>query len=783
MGICGWLKGFGVIVCCIIGFNDCSTAQITPDATLPNNSSIRRQNDIRVIEGGTQAGNNLFHSFKEFSVPNGTSVYFNNDFIIQNIITRVTGTSISNIDGAIKAKGSANLFLINPNGIIFGNNASLNIGGSFVASTASSVNFGDGTKFSTIEPTTLLTVSVPIGLQFGTTAYPIINQSQLEVLREKTLALVGGDVTLEGGKLIADGGLIDVLSVAPNNLVSLQPTSQGWKISYNNVQNFQDIQLKARIAEADTVSSAIDVSAEGGGNIQLAGRRLLITNGYIYAHTPDEKPGGDIIVNATESVEIGERGSLFTGTKGVGNSGNIIINTSKLIVRDSGQLIVFNSGSGSGGELTVNASDSVEISGGIGFNNFFIASGLYSATYGAGNAANITINTGKLMIQGGGKISTQSEGILSSSNRQLIPATGRGGNLIVNALESIDITGKNTSGSAVSSLLAGTEGLGDAGNLFLNTNKLVVRDGARVAVGSQFRKDVNYIGDARNLGSAGALEVRANSIILDNQGKLVSQTDLGKGGNISLQVQKLLLLRRNSQISTSAGELQAVGDGGNIYINAYNGFIVAEPFENSDITANAFKGSGGKVSVNAAGIFGIVQRSRNDLEKLLTTKDANELDPQNLPTSDITAFSQTNPILNGQVSINTFDVDPNRGLFQISTEPSQPKLTQSCLAPTGQRINKFTITGRRGLPANPNDYLINYNIYTDWISTPPDTENIKNIHQNTHLTPNQLPTPVIEAQGWIIDADGNTVLVAQAPTNHNSSLNHLSYVPRLKCAP
>jgi filamentous hemagglutinin family protein len=175
MNIWGCFKGLGVLIASAIAlFETDATAQIIPDTTLPNNSSIREQNRIRIIQGGTQAGSNLFHSFEEFSVPDATTAYFNNGLDIQNIITRVTGKSISNINGALKANANANLFLINPNGVIFGNSASLDIGGSFLVSTASSLNFADGSKFSvTDSQTTLLTVSVPTGLQFGTTAAPI----------------------------------------------------------------------------------------------------------------------------------------------------------------------------------------------------------------------------------------------------------------------------------------------------------------------------------------------------------------------------------------------------------------------------------------------------------------------------------------------------------------------------------------------------------------------------------------------------------------------------------
>ena len=204
-----------------------TAAQIIPDNTL--NSTVKSQGNIRVIEGGTQRGDNLFHSFQEFSFSvltgdiTGDTAFFNNDLAVRNIITRVTGESPSNIDGMIQANGIANLFFINPKGIIFGANASLQIGGSLVASTANSLKFADGTEFSATPSQTapLLTVSVPIGLQFGSNPGEIVNRSQaslngavnsfdlpagLQVQSGRTLALVGGNVSLEGGNLTAAGG-------------------------------------------------------------------------------------------------------------------------------------------------------------------------------------------------------------------------------------------------------------------------------------------------------------------------------------------------------------------------------------------------------------------------------------------------------------------------------------------------------------------------------------------------------------------------------------------------
>ncbi|MBD2770573.1 filamentous hemagglutinin N-terminal domain-containing protein [Iningainema tapete] len=779
-------QGLGLAIGGVIAlWANCAIAQITPDATLPNNSRVTTQDNIKIIEGGTRAGSNLFHSFEQFSLPTGSTAYFQNAADVHNIISRVTGSSISNIDGIIQANSTANLFLINPNGIIFGPNASLNIGGSFIASTASSLNFADDIKFSAINPQTtpILTVNVPIGLQFGATAAPIHNQSQaspdgainiferpvgLQVQPGKTLALVGGDVTLEGGNLTAASGRIELGSVAGNSLVSLNPTNKGWMLGYEGVQNFQNIQLIQRTINGSKISSIVDGSGkDGGSNIQVQGRTVEL---------------------------IGNLVRLISQTTDVGNGGDLTITTRKLIVRDGAQAITSTIGEGAGGNLTVNAEESVDLIGGfpVPNTNRFISSALASTTFAAGKAGDMTINTVELRIQDGALISVESSGVRPPSliSQQFIPATGQGGNLTVNAQQSIELIGTSANGSP-SGLFASTAGSGSAGNLNLITGQLIIHNKAAVTVSSQARKDVTYLTDAGNLGKAGELNVTARSIQLDNQGKLTAETDLGQGGNITLQVQDLLLMRRNSQISTNAGKALAGGDGGNITINARSGFIVAVPGENNDITANAFKGSGGRVQINANGVFGIVPRSREDLARLLRIDDSTTLDPQRLSTSDITAISQTNPTLNGVVNINTPDVDPSQGLINLPVEPSEPKLASGCKAGVAQNQNSFIITGRGGLPPNPREALRSNSVQVDWVTLPEDMgvgepvsrgagEPVRKVHRSSQIPKSASPA-IVEAQGWIVDANNDIILVANVPNATPDS--PLFNSERLPCVP
>ncbi len=329
-----------------------ANAQITPDATLPQGerslvdlgSGEVNGKIVDLIKGGAIRDINLFHSFLEFNVSEGQRVYFANPAGIQNILSRVTGANPSNILGTLGVNGGANLFLINPKGIVFGQNAKLDVSGSFVGTTADGIGFGNQGVFSASNPeppSPLLTVN-PNVFFFNQIPGNITSQAKLEKLAVDNLLLLGGDVEVtEDSKISTNqGGNILLAGLGAPGQVAL--TRDGNKLGLD----FPDGVKKGNVR---VTNSTIETLVPEDGNVDGGEIRIIADSLEVETSNKDQgistitqgnaHKGGDIIITADSSVTVttnndGENKpnqGIFTITEESGGTGGKITITSGLI--------------------------------------------------------------------------------------------------------------------------------------------------------------------------------------------------------------------------------------------------------------------------------------------------------------------------------------------------------------------------------------------------------------------------------------------------------------------
>ena len=603
-------------------------AQIVPDATLPQNAIVTPNGSTFAIDGGTSAGTNLFHSFSEFSVPTGTEAFFNNGATIDNIITRVTGSNISSIDGLIRANGSANLFFLNPNGIVFGSNSSLDIGGSFMSSTAESLHFADGVIFSAIAPTPdpILTISMPVGLQFGRTPSAIVNRSQattltpfpgdlplpidtgLEVASGQTLALVGGDIVLENGNLTALQGEIHLMSIGHSELVTFSWSPVRLVFNTDDIETFGNIDIFG--------TSTLTASGLGGGAIRLHGSEIDIredanlladtfgdANGrgieiggdrlrlqedaLVSTATFGAGNGGNLTIETVESVELSGPGFATTqelvlpalvstldannigfgaivATQGEGRAGMVTIETRNFIMRDGAFLSTSTNSNGMGGDIKVRA-EAIEIDG---------ASLLSSTGLGTmGNSGDIVLETQTLSIVNSGNIFAITLG------------SGSGGNIVVRATDIVGINGVAPNGLLASGVAASSIfGSGTAGTIEIEARRIVISEGGAIVSqsGVSFAEiDISQGGPSNNtiLRASESIEVRGASPDdrLTSFPSNVSTTSFGNApaGDVIIETGNLVV-EDTAFLAVDGGGTSFLGENGNGTADAGTLEIVAD---------------------------------------------------------------------------------------------------------------------------------------------------------------------------------------------------------------
>jgi filamentous hemagglutinin family protein len=562
-------------------------AQIAADGSLSTTvNSLDGRNFT--IEQGDRSGNHLFHSFQEFSVPTQGSAVFNNAADIQNIITRVTGNSISNIDGLIRANGSANLFLINPNGIIFGANAQLAIGGSFVGSTANRLRFADGTEFGVGDrggaiQSALLTVSAPVGLLLGGEPgkiqvdgmgtgepFPTTNFG-LAVAPGRSFALVGGNLELNGG--IVTASRIDLSSVA-NGEVRLVPNLLGWQMSLGEVQSYGDIHLSGR----SLIWSPYPVIQPSDG-VQIQGRDIRLDNAQVATVTLSDQNSSPITVNATNSLDLrGVNSQAYPFSSWIttqvnagasGQGGNVQITSPNLSLQDGAMIQTATQGSGRAGNVRIDAGK-VQISGysplsaNPELGALLLNSRIASETSGDGAGGDINLVANRVNFENGGQVR-----VMTAPT-----ASGNSGNIRVNVAGTINAREaylvNPLIGSGVSALNFGT---GNSGDITVVGDRLNLRDGGSLF---SFNQSSGAGGDV-TVRMRGAIDSRRTNPRYPILSSTINASTLGvgNGGQLSVSAPRITL-QDGAEIGTyTLSQLNGItfpgagtGNAGNVRVRA-----------------------------------------------------------------------------------------------------------------------------------------------------------------------------------------------------------------------
>jgi filamentous hemagglutinin family protein len=580
-----------------------SQAQIAPDNSMSVPTQVISPSDkLFEIIGGTETGSNLFHSFTEFSVKEENIARFiNNNPAIQNVISRVTGASTSEIFGKIQSGGSAsnfNFFLLNPNGIIFGPNASLDLKGSFIATTANAIQFGDRGFFSASSPNDPSLLIVQPSAFFFNQVRPnsIIYQGDsqplagLKVSDDKSLLLLGGDVIIDGGKVTAPNGQIELGGLAGTGKISLNVKGNNLSLGFPKSVVRADILL--------TNGSLVDVSDRGSGSITINSQNIeisgisQITSGILTNSVSSGAKAGEISLHATGKVKIDNLSAIgsLVNQGALGNSGDILIDAGSLQINGA-RLFTLADGKGDSGNIIINIRSNIDLKGRSSDSEAFASVIANQVLNGEGNGGNITINAeslsladaasiqtttsakgnaGNILIRvrdfislenitnettqirtavepgaigNGGTIDIQSRSLLLTGGSQLLASVfrtldgisggiGKGGDITVNSFDSVNISGVGIDGFS-SGIFAdtGTGAVGPAGNIAVNTLAFRIADGAVVNA------------QTNNMSNGGNIRVNANTFEAINGGQLISSsTSSGNAGSITVNANKLVNL-------------------------------------------------------------------------------------------------------------------------------------------------------------------------------------------------------------------------------------------------
>jgi filamentous hemagglutinin family protein len=607
----------GVALACAVaaGGPSAAGAQIVLDGRLGPPGGALVGPDYRIDSTrGVIRGGNLFHSFEAFHLrtigPTIESATFTNSqaAAIGNVVSRVTGGAPSVIDGRlVSAIPGAHFYFLNPAGIAFGPNASLDIGGAFHASTAHVLRFANGDRFF-VDPArpSVLSVAQPVAFGFlGPAAARItVDGSQLRVAPGQTLSLVGGDIRIDGGVLVAAGGRINLGSIAGHPGAGGEEPLGEVRIG-TPAQPELGVEGATRLGRIDVLGSEVDASGAAGGTVAIRAGDLLVDRSLVFADTLGDARGATvgIDVDATRSAIV-TSSAVTTDSLAAGRSGDIRIAAPRIEVGDGAVISSRPSASGPAGTVTLGdlagteetvvtrgAQITTDSGGGdiriagrrVELSDAAVVSSA-SAPRGPGGAVTLEA-AAEVVITGGAAIATDSrtDGAggdirvaaprVELSDRALIlsrpSGTGQGGSVTITATGEAVLT-------QASQVVTDSRGPADGGDIRVVAPRVEVSDGARIrsfafAAG---RGGSVTIGDGAATGEAlvtrgaqvttdsgGDIRVAARRIAV-RDGAVIASNPFGaeRGGAVTLEATAEAVLARNALVTTDSSTGAASGD-------------------------------------------------------------------------------------------------------------------------------------------------------------------------------------------------------------------------------
>jgi filamentous hemagglutinin family protein len=515
-----------------------TVAQVTFDGTANRNvtgpAPFHNGNyDLRA-ELGRRAGRNLFHSFERFSLGAGERATFSGPDQIRNVISRVTGGARSDIDGTIASTiPGADFYFINPAGIAFGPNASLDLQGSFHVSTADELRFADGTKFSAAKPAaSSLTVAAPEAFGFlGSSPEPVtVDGSFLAVLPGEALSIVGGDIGVSGGALTAAAGEI--------NLFALRGGAApiGGKVVITGDR--ADIELREQ--------SRLSTTGDGGGAIRIRGGAISVKDGttaFADNSGPSDSQGGIEVVS--DHLEL-HGGALVTAdvVGGAGRGGAVSVRADEVEITDGSRLSADTFAEGDAGAVTIAAARAIAVSG--------PGSAIRAEGTSSGVGGKVTITAPRVALSDGAVISSSPSG--SGDGGDIVLKVGRF--TLTDGVVRTTAFGSGWAGDLTITADRLIEVIGEDGRLFTGTS--VGSPGAagdmrleapRVEVAGSFVSTSTAEGSPH---AAGDLMIEVGTLMLTDDARVATASlDRGPAGDLTITADEGITIENSSVLSFS----------------------------------------------------------------------------------------------------------------------------------------------------------------------------------------------------------------------------------------